>query len=147
LAELKRLTESPETARVVLEAIAALPAPVSADLLYEVWTGTTQKNDATELARALLYSRDVRPKASAALGVALDLRVAQSCTDNQAILPRAEHEGDRRSLHLLLQLQRRYGCGPNKRLDCNACLRGSDGVESAVKAVRDKREPRLLGRR
>ncbi len=145
--ELRRLTDNPETARIVLEAVAALPAPVAADLLYEIWTGTAEKTETTELARTLLYSRDVRPKASAALSVALDLRIAQTCAENQAILPRAQRDGDRRALHLLVQLQRRYGCGPNRRQDCNACLRGSDDVDNAIKAVRGKREPRVLGRR
>jgi hypothetical protein len=147
LSELRRLSDTPETARIVLESMAALPAPVAADLLYEVWTGTVQRNETTELARALLFSKDVRPKASAALAVALDLRVAQSCQENQGILPRAQKEGDRRSLHLLIQLQRKYGCGPNKRQDCNPCLREGDALESAIKSVKDRREPRVFGKR
>jgi hypothetical protein len=147
LGELRRLSESPETARIVLEAMAALPAPVAPDLLYEVWTGTVQRNETTELARALLFSKDVRQKASPALAVALDLRVAQGCPQNQAILPRAEREGDRRSLHLLTQLQRKYGCGPNKRQDCNPCLRTGDALEVAIKSVKDRKEPRVFGKR
>jgi hypothetical protein len=147
LSELRRLSDNPETARIVLEAMAALPAPVAPDLLYEVWTGTVQRNETTELARALLFSKDVRPKASPTLAVALDLRVAQTCPENQAILPRAQKEGDRRSLHLLTQLQRKYGCGPNKRQDCNPCLREGDALDSAIKAVKDRREPRLFGKR
>jgi hypothetical protein len=144
LSELRRLSDTPETARIVLEAMAGLPAPIAPDLLYEVWTGTVQRNDTTELARALLFSRDVRPKASPALAVALDLRVSTDCSTNQAILPRAEKDGDRRSLHLLIQLQRKYGCGPNKRQDCNPCLRGSDALDNAIKAVKDRREPRTF---
>jgi hypothetical protein len=147
LGELRRLSDNPVTAPAVLEMMSALPAPVAADMLYEVWTGTVQRNATTELARALLYSKDVRPKASPALAVALDLRVASNCRENQAILGRAEKDGDRRALHLVLQLQRRYGCGANKRQDCNACLRGSDDVDKAVKAVRDRREPHPFGRR
>jgi hypothetical protein len=144
---LRRLSDNAVTAPGVLESMAALPAPIAADLLYEVWTGTVQRNATTELARALLYSRDVRPKASPALAVALDLRVSTSCKENQAILPRAEQDGDRRSLHLLLQLQRRYGCGPNKRQDCNPCLRKGDEVERAVKAVRERRDPQPFAKR
>jgi len=104
-----------------------------------------QRNETTELARALLFSKDIRPKASAALAVALDLRVSPDCATNQAILPRAEKEGDRRSLHLLIQLQRKYGCGPNKRQDCNPCLRTGDQLDTAIKAVKERREPRTFG--
>jgi hypothetical protein len=147
LSELRRLSDNPETARIVLDAMAALPAPVAADMLYEVWTGTVQRNDTTELARALLFGKDVRPKASPALTVALDLRTTRTCPENAAILPRAAQRGDRRSLHLLTQLQRKYGCGPNKRQDCNPCLRGNDELDSAIKAVKERREPRLFGTR
>lgn len=147
LAEVRRLVDNPETARIVLRAIAALPAPVSADLLYELWTGTVEKNETTELARALLLSRDVRPKASPALSVALDLRAAERCEDAKALLPRAIQDGDRRSFPLVIKLQRRYGCGPNKRADCYACLRDGDELENAIKAVKERREPRAFSRR
>jgi hypothetical protein len=147
LAELKRFVDEAETARTALEAIAALPAPVAADLLYEVWAGTVQRNETTELARALLFSKDVRPKASPSLTVALELRGAEKCEDVAALLPRAEKDGDRRSLHLLIRFQRRYGCGPNKRQDCYPCLRSGDELESAIKAVRDRPEPPTFTRR
>ncbi len=147
LAEIRRLTDAAETAPIVLGAIAKLPAPIAADLLYEIWTGTVQRNDTTELARALLFSKDVRPKASAALSVALDLRAADSCEKSQGILPRAQKDADRRSLHLLIRLQRRYGCGPNKRLDCYPCLRKDDAVDAAIKIAKDRPEPRAFGKR
>lgn len=146
-AELRRLSENPETARVVLGAVAKLPAPVAADILYEFWTGTGAKNETTELARSLLYSRDVRPKVSAALAVALDLRSAEECEDAKAILPRAQKDGDRRSLHLFIKLQRKYGCGPNKRQDCYPCLRRGDELESVIKTVKARQEPRFLSSR
>lgn len=147
LSELRRFSENPDTAKVVLEAMAKLPAPLSADLLYEVWTGTPERNDVTELARALLFSKDVRPKASTALAVALDLRLAESCEKTSKVLPRAVKDADRRSLHLLLKLQRKYGCGPNKRLDCYPCLRGGDELEGAIKTAREHPEPRNFGKR
>lgn len=147
LAELRRMSDNPETARTVLQAMAALPAPLAADLLYAIWTGTVQRNETTELARVLLHSQDVRPKASPALAVALDLRQAETCEANAAILPRAAEHADRRSLHLLTKLQRRYGCGPNKRLDCYPCLRKGSELEAIVAAVKGRREPRTFGRR
>lgn len=147
LAELRRLSENPDTAEVVLEAIAKLPAPLAADLLYEVWTGRPERNEVTELARALLFSKDVRPKASNALSVALDLRLAEGCEKNAEILPRAIKDADRRSLHLLIRLQRKYGCGPNKRQDCYPCLRSGDELENAIKTSREHPEPRTFGKR
>ena len=147
LSEIARLIDNPETSRLALEATAALPAPQAADLLYEVWAGTAERTEATELARALLYSKDVRPKASGALSVALDLRTAVSCEENLALLPRAQKDGDRRALHLLIKLQRRYGCGPNKRLDCYTCLRDGTVLDDAIKAVRDRKEPKTFAKR
>ncbi|MFT3723987.1 MAG: hypothetical protein QM773_10400 [Hyphomonadaceae bacterium] len=147
LSELRRLSENQDTARIALESMAKLPAPLSADMLYEVWTGTVERNDITELSRALLFSKDVRPKASKALSVALDLRASESCEKTQQILPRAEADADRRSLHLLIKLQRKYGCGPNKRADCYPCLRSGDALENSVKAARERPEPRVFGKR
>jgi hypothetical protein len=147
IAELRRLSENPETARVALGAVAKLPGSLSADILYELWTGTVEKTETTELARTLLFSRDVRPKASPALAVALDLRAAERCEEAKAILPRAVQEADRRALHLIIKLQRKYGCGPNKRQDCYPCLRKGDDLESAIKAVKERPEPKTLSRR
>jgi hypothetical protein len=146
-AEVRRLLDNQETSRLMLGVIAALPGPVSADLLYEVWTGTVVRNETTDLARALLLSEDVRPKSSPALAVSLDLRQAERCEDTLKIIPRAIEHGDRRALHLLIKLSRRYGCGPNKRDDCYPCLRDSDALDQAVKAVKNRREPKTFGRR
>jgi hypothetical protein len=146
-AEIRRLLDNQETSRHLLGVIAGLPGPVSADLLYEVWTGTVLRNETTDLARALLLSQDVRSKASPALSVSLALRQAERCEDNAKVLPRAIEHGDRRALHLLTKLTRRYGCGPNKREDCYPCLRSSDALDQAVKAVKNRREPKTFGRR
>lgn len=146
-AEIRRLLDNQETSRQVLAIIAGLPGPISADLLYEVWTGTVLRNENTDLARALLLSEDVRPKASPALAVSLDLRQAERCEDTAKIIPRAKAHGDRRALHLLVKLTRKYGCGANKREDCYPCLRGSDALDQALKAVKNRREPKTFGRR
>ena len=131
-----------ETARDALSALAVAAAPLGPDLLYEVWTGTTQRTEATDLARALVYSTDVRPKASPALSVALDLRVADSCEKFKAILPKALKDGDRRALHLLLKLNAKRGCGPKKNDDCYACLReDADELTATINAVKSRRPP------
>jgi hypothetical protein len=142
LSELRRAAEDPLTAPDALSAMAEAPGPLSADLLYEMWTGTVMRNSATELARSLVFSKEVRAKASPELAVALALRVAETCEQNRALLPRVLDKADRRSLSLLAKLARRFGCGPNKRLDCYACLRGDQSVEEAMAAVKKRREPK-----
>ena len=104
LGELRRAAEDPLTAPDALSAMAEAPGPLSADLLYEMWTGTVVRNSATELARSLVFSKEVRAKASPELAVALDLRIAETCEQNQALLPRVNEKGDRRSLALLAKL-------------------------------------------
>ncbi len=147
VADLRRLAQEPETSRDALAAMAALPGPISADLLYDAWTSTAEHSTTTELAQALLMGRDVRPKASPALAVALDLREAESCEDNQKILPRAIDVGDKRAFAPLTRLLRRNGCGPNKRDDCYVCLRANDEqLRKALSAVKMRREPDLVRR-
>jgi hypothetical protein len=141
--ELLRLARSDETAADALGAIAALPGPISADLAYEVWTGTTERNRATRLAQTIVYSPDVFPKASPALRIALDLRRTDDCEQNREIVRRAITDGDRRSLHLLGKLQRRFGCGKNKREDCFKCLREGTDLKDAAREVAQRPAPKL----
>ncbi len=131
------------TSDVTLRAMASLPGETSADLLYDVWTSSADRSSATSLAQLLVYSKDVLPKASQALRVALELRDAETCEQNRALLPRAIEFGDRRSLHLLAFLQRNYGCGPKRKDDCNACLRHGSELEKAIRAVRGRAAPDL----
>jgi hypothetical protein len=141
-AELLRLASDPDTAREALAAMTQLEAPFGADLLYEVWTGTAVRNDTTELARTLVYSTDVRPKASAALAVALELRLAETCPQYQTAMPKALKDGDRRALHLLTKLLNKRGCGPKKNEDCFACLREQkDELSATINAVKSRRPP------
>lgn len=141
-AELLRLARDNETSREAMAALARLGTPLAADLLYEVWTGTAVRTDATELARALVNSHDVRPHASPALGVALDLRDAQSCEAFKAVLPRALKDGDRRSLAPLAKLVSKRGCGPKKTEDCYVCLREKpDELAATLNAVKSRRPP------
>jgi hypothetical protein len=138
-------TRDPETARPALGLIAKLDSPWSPDLLYEVWTATPARTQITSLAQALVYAKDVRPKATRALDVALALRVSkpEACEERKALLKGAVDHGDRRSLHLIGRLLRRYGCGPNRAADCHVCLRDSDLVTDAMKAVRRRPAPEL----
>jgi hypothetical protein len=125
-----------------IRVMANLNGQVGPDLLYEVWTGTPRRTPATELAEALVYSPEVRKRASPALAAALDLRAAEACEDAQKVLPRVEADGDRRCLVLVGKLLRKTGCGDNKRQDCYPCLRNGDAIKEALKAVRMKAAPR-----
>jgi len=147
LADLRRSAEDPLTAPDALSAMAEAPGPLSADLLYEMWTGTVVRNGATELARSLVFSKEVRAKASPELAITLDLRIAETCDQNKALLPRVADKADRRALALLAKLSRRFGCGANKRLDCYPCLRDDKAVDDAMTAVKKRREPKpFLGK-
>jgi hypothetical protein len=140
--ELLKWASDEETARDALGAMAALNGPVGADLLYEVWAGTSARTDATELAHALVYSSDVRPKATPALAVALELRQAETCEQFQRALPKALKDGDRRSLTPLMKLGNKRGCGPKKSQDCYACLRSQpDELTATINAVKSRRAP------
>jgi hypothetical protein len=90
-----------------------------------------------------LLGKDVRPKASPALAVALELREAETCEENLKLLAKATELGDKRSLAPIARLGRRTGCGPAKRDDCFACLREGDALKNALVAVKKRREPEL----
>jgi hypothetical protein len=145
LSALRRYTDDPETAREALATMLDLPGPLSADLIYDVWTSTAAHTTATDLARSLILTKELRAKASPTLGVALDLRNAETCEQARDLLPKAIELGDKRSFHLLAKLTRHYGCGPNKRQDCYTCLRDGKDLENALKAVKTRREPRPFG--
>ena len=126
-----------------LAALARVPTQLGPDLLYEIWTGTKKSNEVTRLAKDLVYAKDVRSRASDALGVALDLRAAEDCPANREAVKRALDFGDRRSVHLLGRLLGTRGCGPDKADDCYPCLRDASRVEQAVEAVRNRKAPLL----
>ncbi len=141
--KLLEFVDDPRTATEALRVVASLPGSIGPDLLYEVWTGTPQRNDTTRLAEELVYSREVRAKASPSLLVALDLRHAEACDAVATILPRAIQHGDSRSLRMLGKLLRRTGCGPRKSEDCYPCLRGGEQIADAIAAVRSRRAPKF----
>jgi hypothetical protein len=141
-AELLRFAADPDTAEAALGALARARSPITTDLLYEIWTSRTVPAATTELARALLYNREVRPSASPALAVALELRAAGSCEAAQAALPRALSDGDRRSLAALSKLTSRQSCGDDKSHDCYACLRPQmKQVNAAIGAAKRRHPP------
>jgi hypothetical protein len=140
-AQLLRFAADPDTAADALAAMAQARAPIGADLLYEVWTTRSLPATTTELARTLILSRDVRPRASPALAVAIALRVAETCEAVQTTLPKARTDGDRRSLYLLTKLNSRRGCGDKKADDCYACLRSQTKEVIATTNAVKRRDP------
>jgi len=141
-AQLLRLAADPDTASVALVALAHAPSPVGSDLLYEIWTSRPVAAGTAELARSLLYSREVRPTVSPALAVALDLRGAETCEAIQAALPQARSAGDRRALAPLAKLNSRRGCGAKKTEDCYACLRAKvKPLLATIDAVKRRTAP------
>ena len=143
LEKLLEFVANPRTATEALKVVASLPGSIGPDILYEVWTGTPQRNETTRLAEDLAYSHEVRAKASPALKVALDLRRAEDCDVIATILPRAIEHGDSRSLRMLGKLVRRKGCGPRKSKDCYGCLRDGDLIVDAINSVRKRRAPKF----
>ena len=142
----KRLLDAARDEALALDAlavIAELPGPESADLLYVVWTSRVKRTRGTALAEALVYSKDVLPKASPELRVALDLRRAQDCKEISAILPRAVEFGDRRSLRPLGNFNSpRMRCGASGKEDCYACVRHTRQLTQAIRATMRRKPPR-----
>jgi hypothetical protein len=140
--ELLRFATDPDTASDALSAMAQAQSPIGPDLLYEVWTSRAIAPGTAELARSMLYSRDVRPGVSPALAVALELRGADGCEAVQAALPKTHSDGDARALPSLIKLTSRRGCGAKKRDDCYACLRSqTKQIIAATRAAKARRAP------
>ena len=121
--------------------MAKIEHPIGPDLLFHVWTATRERTDTTRLAEELLFSRDVRGRASPALAVVLDLRDTRDCPKTREILASAMKHADRRSLVGLGRLQRRTGCGEGEREDCYACLRDGQEIEGAIQAAAGREPP------
>jgi hypothetical protein len=80
----------------------------------------------------------VRALASPATQVALDLRSTDSCEEKKALLPRAAQAGDARLLPHLKSLQSANNCGPFGLMDCWACLRSDDALQTTISALASK---------
>jgi hypothetical protein len=139
LAQLRKLIEDPVTARQALAVVANLSGSVGPDLLYEVWTGSPNRSEATDLARALLASREERAKASEALSIALELRAAETCTATSALLSRARQVGDRRALSQLAKWKSKRQCGSSKKGCCTADQKKD--LDATISALKTRRAP------
>ncbi len=138
------LLSEPRTATQALAIVGELPGPLAPDILFRVWTTTAARTDTTELAEMLLFSREVRSRASPALAIALDLRRTTDCEALRGLLPRAASDGDARATRPLALIAVKTGCGPNKRADCYRCLRQDPApLEQAIRATRVRAAPKF----
>ena len=143
---IKRLVQfakDPDTAREVIGLFATLPGPLGPDLLYEFGNDKKTPPELAKLADQLLSNKDVRPKASPALALALDLRDATTCEVRRPLLEKAPDIGDRRMLTLVVSYIKKTGCGNNGRQDCNPCLRDDNSkiLRTALAKVQGRKPP------
>jgi hypothetical protein len=141
LSELFGLVNDRLTSVVALAQVAKIEHSIGPDVLFHVWTATRERTDTTRLAEELLFSHDVRKRASPALAVVLDLRDTKDCAKVRGILTSATEHADRRSLVGLGRLKRRTGCGADGSEDCYACLRDGQEIEDAIKAAASREPP------
>jgi hypothetical protein len=128
--------------RVILETLAEIGSPRALDLLYEIWIGSKERNDTTQLAEALLLAKDVRSRASTALELALALREKPtSCEDIVRYVDMAIREGDRRAVMPLVTTSQRVNCGANGEEECIKCLTDPKEMRKAIRLVATRREP------
>jgi len=142
--EVWALLSDARTSTQALAIVAEIPGPLAPDILFRVWTTTSARTDATELAEMLLFSREVRSRASPALAIALDLRRTTDCEAVRGLLPRATSEGDARSTRPLALMAVKTGCGPTKHSDCYRCLRQDPTpLDHAIRATRVRAAPKF----
>ena len=94
-------------------------------------------------ARELLQRADVREHATPALLVAFDVRSAASCEARLAELPRAEKDGDERTIAVLTMLSSntKKGCGWKKRRPCPPpCAKQAAAFRDAAAQIRSRLE-------
>jgi hypothetical protein len=106
-----------ETSKLAFAALTQHMGSAGPDLLYELMLNDPKT---TQRARELLATPDVRGRASPALLVAYDLRLATTCSAKVPLLPRAAELGDERTISILSPLAtgRPKGCGRRKREPC-----------------------------
>jgi hypothetical protein len=140
--KLRAFVQDRLTSRAALERLADMKSPRALDLLYEIWTGPKDRTETTQLAEALLLAKDVRPRASPALEVALALREKPTdCGVIRQLVDRAEHDADRRAAMLLVATGARKNCGEGGDTSCRKCLPDAEHLRKAIQAAAARPEP------
>jgi len=144
LNKLAPFIEDGETAKASVGILAQVRGPEGPDALYELWTKTTERNELTLLARDLVFSADVRPRASDSLAATLDLRRAETCEQIRDALPHVWAHGDRRALTTLVRIAQKYPCHTGRSEECHPCLRGAVSLHDAIETVKTRPAPVLF---
>ncbi|MBL9003001.1 MAG: protein kinase [Myxococcales bacterium] len=88
--------------------------------------------------RESLSKPQVRALASPATQIAIELRFSEACEEKRGLLPRAAQAGDARLLPHLKSLLSPRNCGPYGLLDCWACLRKDDLLQTTIATLSKK---------
>lgn len=105
-----------------------------ADLLFELLLAPSVGKFPKSRATALLATPEVQARATPALRIAYELRIALPCKRKE-LLERATTDGDVRALAYLKPLLVTRGCGWLNRSDCYACLGSRSDVRAAIAAI------------
>ncbi|MDC0681917.1 hypothetical protein [Sorangium atrum] len=131
----------PEVASAALDLMASGMGSHGADLLYELAVGTSALK---ERAAKRLAEAAVQGRATPALRIAHELRVAPSCKARQALLARATTDGDRRAIDVLAPLitSKGKGCGFLGMSRCTAaCASIAGEIKAAIQAIEARTGP------
>jgi len=140
LTRLKELANDRDVTVDTLAMFASLDGPLGPDLLYNVASART-KSDSAKLAEELGYAKEVRSKASEALGALLDLKKTDKCEEASKILERMKLRSDRRATGPLGRLTEKKGCGEKKTEDCWKCLRDGDLLKDTLAETKKRPAP------
>ncbi|WP_433936903.1 hypothetical protein AB3662_19790 [Sorangium cellulosum] len=131
----------PEAASAALDLMAGAMGSQGADLLYDLSVGSSAMKEraARRLAEAAVLER-----ATPALRIAHELRVAPSCKARQPLLARATADGDRRAVDVLAPLiaSKGKGCGFLGMSRCAApCASIAGEIKAAIQAIEARTGP------
>lgn len=141
LPRIREFANDREIGNDVLAMIASMPGPLGPDLLYSLANSPRANADTAKIAEELLYAKDVRSKASAALASLLDLKKATACEVAARALDKVKVSGDRRAVAPLTKMGDKKGCGEKKNQDCWPCLRKPDVLKDTMAEARKRAPP------
>lgn len=144
--DVKRVVSSaaagpPEAASAALDLMAGAMGSHGADLLHELAVGSSAMK---ERAARKLAEASVLERATPALRIAHELRVAPSCKARQPLLARAKADGDRRAIDVLAPLVsgKSKGCGFLGMSRCAApCASIASEIKAAIQAIEERVGP------
>jgi hypothetical protein len=145
LEEMSELVRDRVTSVDAMKLIAEVGSPRGLDLLYDVWSGTKDRNDTTRLAEALLLAKDVRVHAPPPLALAIALREKPTrCDQVRELVDIALREGDERSSPLLVRTAARKDCTDGQETrKCMDCLADAKAMKEAIRTTAKRPKPEV----